>query len=53
MGFDEEAMRGDLRETLTVTRDFGLEVIMKDTHTVENDPGRLPRWAQIARQETG
>jgi hypothetical protein len=33
------------------TRGLPLAVVMKDTHTVEHDLTRLPRWAKIARAE--
>jgi hypothetical protein len=28
-----------------------VEVIMKDNHTIRNDPTRVTRWCQIAREE--
>jgi hypothetical protein len=49
--FDEEAIREDLRQTMRVARNCRLEVIMKDVHTLNNEPGRLARWVQIAREE--
>ncbi|MEI8310667.1 MAG: hypothetical protein WCH98_07920 [Verrucomicrobiota bacterium] len=27
------------------------QILLKDTHTIENDPSRLTRWVQIAREE--
>ena len=33
------------------TRNCRVEVIMKDTHTIGNDPQRVVRWVQIAREE--
>lgn len=51
VGFNEPAIRADLRRTLDLTRGRNVELIMKDTHTVENEPARLTRWVQIARQE--
>jgi hypothetical protein len=54
--FDEAAIRADLRRTLTVARDCRVELIMKDVHTLNNEPERLPRWVQLAREtiaETG
>ena len=51
VGFNEAAIREDLRQTLRLTGGKNLELIMKDTHTVENDPSRLSRWVQMARQE--
>ncbi len=49
--FDEERIRAKLREDLWITRDCRVEVIMKDTHTIRNDPQRVVRWVQIAREE--
>jgi len=48
--FDENAIREDLRHTLSVARGCRVELIMKDVHTLNNEPGRLPRWVQIARE---
>ena len=51
--FDEEAARADLRRGLEVTRDCRVEIIMKDNHTINNNPQRLVRWVEIAREEIG
>jgi len=48
---DEERIRTELRAALRATRDCRVEVIMKDNHTIRNDPQRVVRWVQIARQE--
>jgi len=48
--FDEEAIRADLRHTLTVAKGCRLEIVMKDVHTLNNQPWRLPRWVEIARE---
>lgn len=49
--FDEQRIRAELRESLRVTRDCLVEVIMKDTHTIRNDPQRVIHWVRIAREE--
>ena len=49
--FDEEQIRADLRESFRVTRDCRVEAIMKDNHTIQNDPQRVIRWVRIAREE--
>lgn len=49
--FDEERIRAEIREDLRITRECRVEVIMKDTHTIRNDPQRLIRWTQIVREE--
>lgn len=51
VGFDEKTLRRDLRRTLDAARGCNLEIIMKDTHTVQNDPSRITRWVQMAYEE--
>ena len=51
--FHEEEIRNDIRETLAAAGGQPLEIIMKDTHTVQNDPSRIPGWVRICREETG
>lgn len=53
VGFDEAALREDLRETLRVAGDLNLEITMKDVHTLQGDTSRLKRWVQLAREEIG
>ncbi len=48
--FDEKAIRNDLRCTLEAAKGCRLELIMKDVHTLNNAPDRLPRWVAIARE---
>jgi hypothetical protein len=49
--FDEAQIRSDLREAFRVTRDCRVEAIMKDNHTIQNDPQRVIDWVRIAREE--
>ncbi len=49
--FDEDRIRADLREALQITRNCCVEIIMKDNHTIRNDPQRVIRWVQIAHEE--
>jgi hypothetical protein len=49
--FDERAIRADLAFTLEVAGRGALEIILKDTHTVQNEAWRIPRWVEIAREE--
>ena len=51
--FDETAIRADLRRTLDVAAGGRVELIMKDVHTLHEEPGRLARWVTLAREETG
>jgi hypothetical protein len=48
--FDEAAIRADLRRTLEAARGCRVELIMKDVHTLHEEPGRLARWVQLARE---
>lgn len=48
---NEEKVRAELRETFRITRDCRVEVIMKDNHTIGNNPQNVMRWCQIAREE--
>ena len=50
-GFDEAVIRRDLKETLEAMGHLNMEIIMKDTHTVMNEPWRIPRWVELAREE--
>ncbi|MCS7059632.1 MAG: hypothetical protein RMN25_00565 [Anaerolineae bacterium] len=51
--FDEERIRAGLRAGLRELRrqDCRVEIIMKDNHTIANDPSRVVRWTRIAREE--
>lgn len=49
--FDEEVIREDIRNTINIAGSGALEIILKDTHTVQNDPRRITRWVQIALEE--
>ena len=49
--FDPDAVRADIRDALTKTAGCRLEIIMKDNNTIRNDPARVIKWVQIARQE--
>ncbi|MDP7348590.1 MAG: hypothetical protein QF735_10170, partial [Phycisphaeraceae bacterium] len=49
--FDEDLIRADIRHTLEAAGGSPLDIILKDTHTVQNEPSRLGRWVRIAREE--
>lgn len=51
VNFNEKAIREDLRHTLAVAKGQPLEIILKDTHTVEGQSWRIARWVEIAREE--
>ena len=48
--FDENAIRQDLETTLRIAGHCPLELVMKDVHTLADQPWRLGRWVEIARQ---
>lgn len=48
--FDEGAILADLRTTLQTAAGCRVEFAMKDVHTLSNEPGRLARWVELARQ---
>jgi hypothetical protein len=50
--FDEDRVRQGLRRIFEVTKGCCLEILMKDNHTVRNQPERLIRWVQIACEES-
>ncbi len=50
--FDEDKVRSYIRETLEITRGCVVEIVLKDTHTCNNEPERFDRWAQIAQEES-
>ena len=45
------AIRADIRRTLAVAKGCRIELIMKDVHTLRNEPERAARWVRIAREE--
>ena len=49
--FDADAIRAYIQRTLLVAKDCILEMVLKDTFTVEYHPERLDTWARIAREE--
>ena len=48
---DEDRIRQDLRRVLETTRGCRVEVIMKDNHTIGNNPQNVIRWCQIGKEE--
>lgn len=49
--FDPEKIRYDIQEQLYIAKDCILEIILKDTITVENQPERLNQWSRIVMEE--
>jgi hypothetical protein len=48
---DEDRIRRQLRRVLDITRECRVEVIMKDNHTIGNNPQNVIRWCRIAQEE--
>jgi len=48
---DQRRIRTELRRALQITRKCRVEIIMKDNHTIGNNPQNVIRWCQIARRE--
>ena len=49
--FDAAAVRSYVRSAVRAARDCRLEIIMKDNHTIGNDPDRVVEWVRIVREE--
>jgi hypothetical protein len=49
--FDEHEIREYVRNTLHTARNCVLEIIMKDTITLNNNPDRIAKWCSIIREE--
>ena len=49
--FNPDAIRAYIRRTLDVARGCVIELVHKDTFTIEREPARLETWARIAREE--
>jgi hypothetical protein len=48
--FDEELIRRYIRQALAAARGCVFEMVLKDTHTCDHQPGRFTRWTEIARE---
>jgi len=49
--WDEDFVRSSTRDDFEKTRGCVVETIMKDTHTVNDEPSRLAEWVRIAKEE--
>lgn len=52
VNFDERAIRQEIRQILECTKGLNRMLILKDTHTISNQPERFRRWIEIAREES-
>ena len=48
---NEEIVRAEISDALKKTINNRVEIIMKDNHTLGNNPNNLTRWVEIAREE--
>ena len=48
---DQEFARVEIKEALKIAKDNCLELIMKDNHTLGNNPDNLKNWLKIVREE--
>ena len=48
---DEDRIRRELREALQITKGCRMEILMKDNHTIGNNPENVTRWCRIAQEE--
>jgi hypothetical protein len=49
--FEPEQIRADIQNILHVAKDCVLEIILKDTITIKNEPQRLNIWSKIVKEE--
>ncbi len=48
---DEDAIRRSLREDLHKAKGCQIEIMMKDNHTIGNNPDNVITWTRIAKEE--
>ncbi|MHB9131391.1 MAG: hypothetical protein ACYDBB_09915 [Armatimonadota bacterium] len=48
--WNEAVIRQDLHDTIAATKGLNVELVLKDVHTLANEPDRLGRWSAIARE---
>ena len=48
---DEGIARKRIRNILNIAKGCIIEIIMKDNHTIGNNPDNVIRWTKIAREE--
>ena len=51
MHWDSGEARRCVRDDLERTRGCVVELVLKDTHTCQNDPRRMSEWVRIAKEE--
>lgn len=50
---DKDSIRKEIRKTLEVAKNYNcrIEIIMKDNHTLGNNPQNVIDWCRIAKEE--
>ena len=48
---DEDTVRRRINDILKKCKGCIIEIIMKDNHTIGNNPNNVIRWCQIAQEE--
>jgi hypothetical protein len=51
VGFDADRVRRIISDGLATARGTHFSIVLKDVSTIQNDPSRLFRWADICRDE--
>ena len=51
-GWDEDLMRKNTMQLMTDGKGTAFEIILKDTHTIQNDPTRFRKWTDMCRECT-
>ena len=49
-GWDEDFMRDYTTKLMQDGKGTAFEIILKDTHTIQNDPSRLRKWTDLCRE---
>lgn len=52
-GWDEDFMRKYTSKLMTDGKGTPFEIILKDTHTIQGDPGRFRKWTDLCRECIG
>jgi hypothetical protein len=50
--FDADRVRREINECLDIAQGCIVEMILKDTHTVQQDPDSLSKWVEVAKEVT-
>lgn len=53
MNFNETEIRREFHETLKHAGALNTVMVLKDTHTIENEPARFARWVTVGRKVFG